>query len=367
MVGPLWQMSGTSGMTVQGLTFTGGSAAALWMQGASGNIIVANLFNRTTEGLRLLAASSNNAVSGNEFTTSGQSAIECQDGSDGNVFDSNLIIGTGAVGTSGGGFYCHGVSNTMISHNVVENTAGVGIAIEDFTAGLTANSNNTITENVILNANTSPQSTDSGSIYLLGRSANNTATTVSYNGVSGTGQELGDRTGSFRTLGIYLDDLTSGVTLVGNIMREVGIDCVQIHGGENVSVTNNICDIGSGGAAFVLFQAAPANTNPPFGMNNNVVEHNILWSDSVSAPYTYDYIEGGLPVIADNLYQNTKGQPITTYSPTVDTDPVVGSAKFVDEAQANYALGPNSAAPLVGFKQINESLMGLHPTTAHWY
>ncbi len=366
-VGSLWQMSGVSGMTIQGLTFAGGGAAALLLQGADGNAIVANLFTNTTEGLRLLGGSSNNAVSGNVLTNSAASAIECQDGSNGNVFDSNLINGTGAVGTAGGGFYCHGVSDTVISHNEVENTAGIGIGIEDFTAGQTTNSNNTITGNIVVNANTSQQSTDSGSIYLLGRSANDTATTVSNNFVDGTGQQPGNRTTPFHTLGIYLDDLTSGVQMVGNIMRDVGIDCVQIHGGENVSVTNNICDIGPGQAAFVLFQAAPANTNPPFGMTNDVVEHNILWSDSTSPPATYDYIDGGSPIIADNLYQNTEGQPMTTSAPTLDTAPAIGAAQFADEAQADYQLGPNSLAPRIGFKQIDQSLMGLHPTTAHWY
>ena len=366
-VGSLWLMSDVSGMTIQGLTFTGGTQAAVLLQGSSGNAIVANLFTSTTEGLRLLGGSSNNAVSGNVLTNSAASAIECQDASNGNVFDSNLIDGTGAVGTAGGGIYCHGVSNTVISHNEVENTAGIGIGIEDFTAGQTTNSDNTITGNIVLDSNTSQQSTDSGSIYLLGRSANDTATTVSDNFVDGTGQQPGNRNTPFHTLGIYLDDLTSGVQLVGNILRDVGIDCVQIHGGENVSVTNNICDIGSGQAAFVLFQAAPANTNPPFGMTNDVVEHNILWSDSNSLPITYDYIDGGSPIISDNLYQNTQGQPMTTSSPTQDTAPVIGAAEFADEAQAEYQLGPNSLAPQVGFKRIDQSLMGLHPTTAHWY
>jgi hypothetical protein len=366
-VGSLWQLSGVSGMTIQGLTFTGGSAAALLLQGASGNAVTANLFTATNEGLRLLGKSSDNAVSGNEFNNSATSAVECQDGSNGNVFDSNLVNGTGAVGTAGGGFYCHGISNTVISHNLVENTAGIGIGIEDFTAGQTSNSNNTITENVVFNANTSEGSTDSGSIYLLGRSANNTATTVSYNFVDGTGNQLGIRTGPFHTLGIYLDDLTSGVQLVGNIMRDVGIDCVQIHGGQNILITNNVCDIGAGQAAFVLFQAAPADTNPPFGMNHDIVQHNILWSDRRSPPYIYDFIDGGSPTISDNLYRSMHGQPMTTSWPTQDTAPVFGVPVFAAEAQGNYAIGAGSAAPLVGFKQIDQSAMGLHPTTAHWY
>jgi hypothetical protein len=366
-VGTLWQLNGVSGMTIQGLTFTGGTAAAVELQGATANAIVADLFTATTEGLRLLAASSNNAVSGNEFDNAATSAVECQDGSDGNTFDSNLVDGTGAVGTAGGGFYCHGVSHTVISHNQIENTAGIGIGIEDFTAGQTTNSNNTITDNVVLNANTSQQSTDSGSIYLLGRSANNTQTTVSENLVDGSGNGQGNRTGPFHTIGIYLDDLTSGVQLTDNIMRNVGIDCVQIHGGENVDLANNICDLGSGQAAFVLFQAAPADTNPPFTMNNDLVENNILWSDSTSAPYTYDYVDGGSPMISDNLYWNANGQSMTTSSPTEDMSAVAGSPEFVNEPQSDYGLSTNSAAPAANFKKINQSVMGLQPTTAHWY
>jgi hypothetical protein len=44
-----------------------------------------------------------------------------------------------------------------------------------------------------------------------------------------------------------------------------------------------------------------------------------------------------------------------------------GNAQFANEAGGNYALGSNSGAWAVGFQQINQSSMGLHATTAHWY
>jgi hypothetical protein len=50
-----------------------------------------------------------------------------------------------------------------------------------------------------------------------------------------------------------------------------------------------------------------------------------------------------------------------------ETNAHYGNALFANEAAGNYTLASNSPAFAAGFTQINQSVMGLHPTGAHWY
>ena len=113
--------------------------------------------------------------------------MEVKDASNGNLFTNNVINGVGALNLSGGAFYVHGGSNDTFSNNLIENTAGAGIAVEDFGYGTTFNVGNIITRNEILNTSTSASSTDSGAIYILGRSDTDLQTTISMNFISGAG------------------------------------------------------------------------------------------------------------------------------------------------------------------------------------
>ena len=118
------------------------------------------------------------------------------------------------------------------------------------------NTATTVSANMIVN--TGENSTDSGGIYVLDRTGQDTGITIVGNEVNGTGQEpyIG---------GIYLDDYTSGVAVTNNIVRCVSVRDLQLYGGRNDTVTNNIFDLGGTTAYAVLLQAASSNIVPDTG------------------------------------------------------------------------------------------------------
>lgn len=352
-------LNGASGITLSGLSLinTAGGGAALDLEGASGNSIVGNHFANTAEAILLGAGSSKNTLSGNQIDNSATSAIEIKDASNANRIDSNLINGTGALNTTGGGVFLHGANANTITHNLVENTAGMGIGVSNWDDA-TINVGNVVQFNAVLNTNRI--SYDSGAIYMLGRSHVDTKAVIANNLVDGTG--AADQ----HTIGIYLDDSTSGVDVSSNVVRNIGTHGAQIHGGDNNNIHNNIFDLGSATASAVLFQSAPADTGPTNTMLNNAVTRNIIYSSSLT-PHLYDHIDGHSPVISNNLYYNTTGAAMQTGSPTLDSSPVFGNPNFVAPNQGNYAMAAGSAAASIGFQPIDQTLIGLHPATAHWY
>jgi len=362
----LIQLSGASGVTLQGLTFqntsTGSDSAAVTLRGAGSNHITGNLFSHTGEGVLLTQGSNNNTVSGNELDNSATSAVEVKNQSNGNTFDSNLVNGTGAIGTQGGGFFLHGANNNVISHNLVENTAGIGIGIENWDSN-TINVGNSITNNIVQNTNTSSLSTDSGAIDELGRSQVDTKSVISGNYISGPNTAASS---GAHIVGIYLDDYTDGVQVTNNIVANTISNSVQIHGGSNVTVQNNIFDLGATGKSAILFQSTDAaSTSTPLPMTNDVVKQNIIASSS-SSPTAFDNYSGGTPTINNNFYMDLINSNFQTNG-LAQTNAHYGNAQFANEAGGNYTLGSTSGAWAIGFTQIDQSIMGPHPTTAHWY
>jgi len=362
----LVQLNGARGVTLRGLTFqntsTSGDGAAVTLRGAGGNHITGNMFSHTGEGLLLTQGSNHNIVSGNELDNSATSAVEVKNQSNGNRFSSNLVNGTGAIGTQGGGFFLHGANNNTISYNVVKNTAGIGIGIENWDSN-TINVGNRITHNIVRNSNTSSQSTDSGAIYELGRSQVDTKSIIGGNYISGPNQAA---SAGSHIVGIYLDDYTDGVKVINNIVANTVTNAVQIHGGSNVTIQNNIFDLGSSGKSAILFQSTSASSvGSPQPMTNNVVKQNIIASSS-SNPTAFDNFSGGSPTISNNFYMDLINNHFQTNG-LAQSNAHTGNAHFVNQANGNYALGSNSGAHAIGFVAIHQNGMGLHPTTAHWY
>ncbi len=359
----LIQLNGSTGVTLQGLTFQNTAAntrAALDLNGASGNSVIANHFVNNGEALLVDNGSNNNTVSGNQFDNSSTSAVEVQNQSNGNLFDSNVVNGTGATNTTGGGFFVHGGNNNTISHNLVENTSGIGIGIENWDS-TTINVGNVITDNIVQNSNMSSSTTDSGAIYELGRNNVNTQSVISNNYISGPNVAASP---GGHIIGIYLDDNTSGVQVTNNIVANTIANAVQIHGGNDITIQNNIFDLGANGLSAVLFQDSPADNGGPT-MTNNLVVQNIIASTSGS-PTAFDNISGGAPTIDQNFYMDLLNNVFNTNG-LGQSNAHYGDTQFSAESAGNYTLGSTSGALAVGFTSIDQSVMGLHPTTAHFY
>lgn len=344
------RIEGGSGITVSGLTFRGAAGPAVEVVGGAGNTITANGFEGNGGAVLLRDDARGNTVSNNKILSSEESAIELKDGSDDNVIDSNLIDGVGAQETYGGGIYLHGASGNQITHNLVKNTQGAAINLADFYATSTGTQNigNTIAYNRIEDANLS--ATDSGAIYILGRSNADTQTLVEMNFIDGTGRA--DR----HSVGIYLDDCTNGVTATGNIVTGIGSDGFQIHGGSDNTFSDNIFDLGSGTPSAGLFQMSPQDVHNPDPLRDNVVTNNIVATASATPRPAYAFLDGGDPAIAGNEYWTPPGVRL-------DASPDANPSYATRSLSGDYATGGNA----IGFAAIDLSQIGLRPTGAHAY
>lgn len=375
-------LAGAQNVTLSGLTLQNAGndpqGAALLLSGSNGDTITGNRFTGNGEAV-LLTNSSSNSFGSNTILNSATSAVEVKDSSNGNTFTNNVINGVGALNLSGGGFYVHGGSNDTFSNNVIENTAGTGIAIEDFGYGTTTNVGNMITRNEILNTSTSTSSTDDGAIYLLGRSDNDMKTTISMNFISGAGNV----NAAAHVEGIYLDDNASGVAVSSNIVSGVQSDATELHGGYGDSFTNNIFDLGTFTRTAALIQQPeadrPANVQP--ALSNDVYSQNIIVSQQANPYYVYVYFDPqavNVPIHGNLYYDpnipagglsdtygvyfnpNTPAGGLPLVSPVNDSSPAVGNPNFVASTLGSYGIGTGSAASLIGFTPIDTSLIGPH-------
>jgi parallel beta-helix repeat protein len=355
----LMNLNGTSGVNISGLSFHAAGRGGLQLNGGSGNSIVGNQVKDAGTAV-LLNGSSGNTLSGNEIDNSGLIAVELKDGANGNLVDSNLMNGVGGTSTHGGGIYAHGVSNNRISHNLIENTGGSGITFVNFDDTATINVGNTVDYNTVLNTGYAT-GYDSGSIYVLGRANADTKMTINNNYIDRTGAG-----GDAHTIAIYLDDSVNGVSVTNNIARNVGTHGLQIHGGHNNSVINNILDLDLTTNSAGFFQAL--SNDPAFiaQMYNNVVQRNIIYAHKPSQT-AWENLYGGSPTISNNLYFGVNGGQITMNGGVADTNPKFGDPRFQDEANGNYTLLSGSAASQISFNPIDQSGIGVHPTGAHWY
>ena len=313
----------------------------------------------------LLVGSSYNQVAGCVFDTWRIAGVEFKDLADHNTFDSNSCDGTGSTNdnneTSGGAFYGHGVNYNTISHNLIQECPGTGISIANFDGPAqpiyTINVGNVVSYNRILNCG--KLGADTGSIYTVGRAQVDTKMIIEYNYVDGARNLT---TANQHILGIYIDDEANGVTVRNNIMRNVQDNCMQYHGGRDNIVYNNIFDMGSGDCTATLFQGktyAPSTET----MTNNVLRNNIMYSTGSNPTVIKDF-DGGGKVIQNNLYYCTTGASMANNQ---DASPVYGNPRFTNAAGGDYSLLSGSAASNISFTAIDQSLIGLKPTTVHWY
>lgn len=366
--GNLVTLDGTSNVTLQGLAFENarGSQGAVFVVNASWNVIAGNLFASNDIGV-VLNGSAHNLVSGNEIDGSVTGGVVVGGGSSGNTIDSNRIDGTALIGTGTGsaGVMLTGGTGNTVSHNQVQNTAGAGIALLNWDAS-SQNLGDVIAGNVITNADSASGATDSGGIYMLGRRGGDTGTQIVNNFVSLASQPVNGN-----DVDIYLDDLASGVTVKNNILKE-GNFAVQIHGGHDDIIVNNIFDMGPMSAANI--GAALIQSGNDGSMYNDVVSQNIIYSTAASAPTVW-VTYGGTAAIANNLYYNANGQPMDgTYGDNLrDGSMHYGNPGFGNPGAGDFTLGSGStagsgsAAGAIGFSAIDQGSMGLAPATAHWY
>jgi hypothetical protein len=241
------------------------------------------------------------------------------------------------------------------------NAAAPGIAVLETVTPL-AGSNVLVDSNIVHDTNQAPLG-DSGCIY-------NTDNHVNL-GVGITNNIVYNCLGK----GIYLDNNTSFVTLVNNIIYGTNQFCWIIHGGDHDLFKNNICDttnfaaIGANPTVAFLYQDVSGNSGTNFGMNYNNIMDNIIYSGNNSQPVpvwqTSSAYVTAPPIVSKNIYYAASGTAFTnpnmlagsTFTVT-DTAPFFGSPQFTNAAAHDYSFTGTYANDNIGFVPINTANIG---------
>ena len=234
--------SGTANVTFRGFTFEccEGSAAVL---DDTTNCLIAGCTIRNVGSFRGAGVAVNgglkNSVAGCDIHDTGGDGISLRGGdrrkliAAENAADNNYIHHTGIYNKNGMGIIMGGVGNHA-SHNLIHDTPRMGIEFHG---------NNLILEyNIIRHANL--ETADTGAVYTGGRDwIGSRGTVIRYNyfhDILGYSREGGRWRSPAMSGGIYLDDNTGGVDVIGNIVARTPGGLVQLHNSLDCRIENNI-------------------------------------------------------------------------------------------------------------------------------
>jgi parallel beta-helix repeat protein len=327
--------------------------------GGTGGVLAGGVNNLTIEGLTIqntyaagsehglyIGYSTNATIRWNKFLNCKNACITGA-GVNGAVIDSNIFDGQ-----SPGQYFAlnlwYGSSNNRITHNLVQNCQGGGIA---FGAGPfdPPNNNNIVDRNILRNIDTN--TTDQGALYMLDRTHLAVGNQITNNIVNGNG---GTSYLTNWTKAIYIDDLMSNVLVSGNICRNCGEYGLQIHAGDHNTVVNNIFDLSSAGTFIGLYQND--TLLPDHGMAGNVFERNIIYfSGTAPAPLWQVGIASSdvLPTDSTNLYYSASGASISNSGKIVDASPFYANPEFANPSAGDYSMPSSSPAySLIQFQPL---------------
>lgn len=272
----LLRLDNARNVTVEGLTFADvpWDGNAVLVKGGSGARIAGNRFQLVGTAV-MLDGAGRSEVSGNRMEHLGRSGVVLAPGSSDNRILANRISDIGEVRFFGGGVMGAGIRNTLIAHNDIRRSARYGISIKNWNPQ-TVNSDNTIEFNRI--RDTARQTADAGAIEMLGRSGNDTRSIIRFNDIRDTGGLATDAQGRwlvrYKGFGIYLDDMTSGVTVQGNLLENTGMAAIFLHGGDNNRVSDNITVMNDGKDRFLRLEWVPSAGKTV--MRGNVADGNVV-------------------------------------------------------------------------------------------
>ncbi|WP_434616950.1 right-handed parallel beta-helix repeat-containing protein [Azospirillum sp. B2RO_4] len=286
----LLRLDNARNVTVEGLTFTDvpWDGTAVLAKGSSGVRIAGNRFALVGTAV-MLDGTGRSEVSGNRMEHLGRSGVMLAPGSSDNRILANRISDIGEVRFFSGGVMGAGIRNTLIAHNDIRRSARYGISIKNWNPQ-TVNSDNTIEFNRI--RDTARQTADAGAIEMLGRSGNDTRSIIRFNDIRDTGGLATDAQGRwlvrYKGFGIYLDDMTSGVTVQGNLLENTGMAAIFLHGGDNNRVSDNITVMNDMKDRFLRLEWVPS------AGRNGLMHGNVADGNVVAGPAAKDQVVNSL-------------------------------------------------------------------------
>ena len=349
-LGTAMRLNGAAGVTIQGLTFTNTTTDgyALDVVGGDVNRIVGNSFVNVGTGIHLTQGSDRNLVSGNYLDHLGINGMMLDSQSNGNLVTGNQIQHIGEVRKYAGGIMGAGINDTEISHNDIDHSSRYGISIKNWNAA-TISLNNSILYNRI--RHTGEETADSGGIEMLGRSGLDTGSVVKGNWIEHVGGIATTGTGAwlrnYKGYGIYLDDMTSGVTVQDNFLKDTSWANVMIHGGRNNTVTNNIGILASNDESFIRLEWVPL-AGPAGIPSDNTITGNIVAGTVPLGGYV-TVLSAGTNAINHNFLHLVGAYGLNDRS---------GDPMFADAYNHDYSLLALSPALAAGIHDLAWLLMG---------
>lgn len=236
------QLNQTSHVAFRGFTVQCCSATAIVLRDTTQCLIAANTIRGVGDyggsGVAVNGGAGNGVV-GNDIHDIGRDGIFLSGGDRitltpaGNYADNNYIHHTGVYYKQGSGVILNGCGNRA-SHNLIHDGPRWGIGFSG---------NNLVIEyNHIRHVNL--ETADTGAVYTGGRDwLGSRGTVIRHNyfhDILGYGQENGRWVSPHYAWGVYLDDNTGGVDVIGNIVTRAVRGLVHLHNGRDNLVENNI-------------------------------------------------------------------------------------------------------------------------------
>lgn len=234
--------AGTENVMFRGFTFESCEGTAIVLNDAVNCLIAGNTIRNvgdyTGSGVAVNGGS-NNGVVGNDIYQIGSHGISISGGDritltpGENYADNNYIHHFGVSYKQGVGVSLRGCGN-RVSHNLMHDGPRMGIMFSG---------NNLVIEyNHIRHLNL--ETADTGAVYTGGRDwISSRGTVIRYNyfhDILGYGKEDGKWVSPHYAWGIYLDDNTGGVDVIGNIVARCVRGLIHLHNGRDNLIENNI-------------------------------------------------------------------------------------------------------------------------------
>lgn len=360
---PLIQAEKADRLTIEGLSFADVpyDGSAIRLSGGSGHQVVGNRFAAVGTAV-VLDATADSEVRGNAMEHLGRSGVELTPGSEGNRIVANRIRYIGEVNLYSAGVMAAGVTRTTIAHNDIRTAARYGVSLKNWNPQ-TKNVENVVEYNRIHDVGR--ETADLGAIETLGRSDIDTRTVIRFNDIRGTGGLATDPAGNwlvrYKGFGIYLDDLTNGVTVQGNFLQDTGWAAVFIHGGDGNRVENNIAVLTDGRDKFIRFEWVPSAGTAGF-LHDNAATRNLVYA-RVPVDQIVTSLTGGEYRLENNILDRAgRGNRAQAAAPDRTQRSVqAGSLPdpyFQDPSKDDFRLRPNSPARKIGFEDLPWSRIG---------
>ncbi len=363
--GPVIDVAGAKDVAILGLTIAHVpyDQSAIQLSDATRTTIAYNTFTNVGTGVKV-SESTSSSIIGNRLEHLGKTGVQFNPGSRRFYVAGNMFSSIGEVEVDGAGIWAIGLHDSVIAHNEFYNASRYGISLKD--AGNTPNTNNLIEFNRLIRTNM--QTSDTGAIEMLGRSAENTRTIIRQNFIYDTGGLATDKNGKwlerYQSSGIYLDDSTSGVTVNHNYMGRVGWGGVHVHGGDDVTITNNIAILDTERGKFLRLQDW---RDQETGMLERIsISKNIVYGTKRIGPY-WDFNRGGEPRVDRNLLYNVskyrvKAMPeYGVVAHAGDQESIVANPGFRNVKASDFRLTDASPAQQLGIEDLEWTLMGAGP------